>query len=75
MRDWEEDFDFDFDFDNSIGFGERRTQGIRKDSYRTVQGDKTKHSDNDERRARIVAHIDRVKREQQELVISEGKFV
>ena len=71
MRDWEEDFDFDFD--NSIGLEVNRKKDIRIDSYRTVQGDKTKHSDNDERRARIVAHIDRVKREQQELVISEGK--
>ena len=73
MRDWEEDFDFDFD--NSIGLEVNGKKDIRIDSYPSVQGDKTKHSDNDERRARIVAHIDRVKREQQELVISEGRFV
>ena len=70
MRDWEEDFDFD-----DVSSTSTKRMYCRIDSYRTVQGEKTMHSDNDERRARIVAHIDRVKREQQELVISEGRFV
>ena len=73
MRDWEEDFDFDFD--NSIGLEVNGKKDIRIDTYPTIQADKTKHSDNDERRTRIVAHKERVQREMQVLGISEGRFI
>ena len=72
MRDFESDFDFDFD--DCVGLRAEGSHDVRMDSYRTVQGEKTRHSDNDERRARIILHTDRVQREMQELGISEGRF-
>lgn len=62
MRDFETDFEFDFD----VGI---RVEPCRIDVYPTVIADKTEHSDNDERKARIIAHTERIQREMQELGI------
>lgn len=71
MRDFEQDFEFDFDyFENNARVV--RTRDMRFDTYPTVVADKTEHSDNDERKARIAAHTERVQREMQELGITKG---
>ena len=71
MRSFEEDFDFDSDyFENDARV--IKTQGKRIDSYPTVIGDKTEHSDDDERKARIAAHTERVQSEMETLGLIPG---
>ena len=71
MRSFEEDFDFDSDyFENDARVV--KTRGKRIDTYKTVTADKTKHSDDDERKVRIAAHTERVQSKMEALGLIPG---
>jgi len=67
MRDFEQDFEFDF----NVGIYAASLQDCRIDKYRAMIRDPDRSSD-PEHQARIAAHIERIRREMQELGITKG---
>ena len=70
MKHFEEDFEFDRNY-FEVGVTVQKTNGCRIDNHKTVTRDPDRSGD-PKHRKRVIAHIERIRREMRELGLQRG---